>query len=350
MFNKWFTVAALTAATVFTGTAFAYQPLQEDPETINFGIISTESTMALRKQWSPLLEDMEAALGMEVQPFFATDYAGIIEAMRFGKVHVAWYGNKSAMEAVDRAGGEIFVQTTDLDGKRGYYSIIVTRKDSEIDSLDELLVCDQSFDFGNGDPNSTSGYLVPGYYVFAKRGIEPRKCFGTVTNASHGVNLTSVATGTVDAATNNNESLARFRERRPEMAANIQVIWKSPMIPSDPLVYREDLSGELKARIQGFFLTYGRAGENAEAERKVLANIGAGMGPFVDSNDTQLYPIRELALFKQRTEIKNDANMDAAERKDKLAKIDAKLERLAVWSQAEVATDKPQPQEVASAE
>lgn len=350
MFGKWFATAALAASTTFAGSALAYQPLEKDPKTINFGIISTESTMALREQWMPLIEDMEEALGADVEPFFATDYSGIIEGMRFAKVHVAWYGNKSAMEAVDRAGGEIFAQTTDLDGKRGYYSVIVTRKDSGIDSLDELLVCDESLDFGNGDPNSTSGYLVPGYYVFAKRDINPRQCFGTVTNASHGANLVSVATGTADAATNNNESLARFRERRPNMAAQLQVIWKSPMIPSDPMVYREDLSESLKARIQGFFLTYARVGDNIEAEREVLANIGPGMGPFIDSNDTQLYPIRELELFKRLTEIKNDTSLDDAQREAKLAAINAKLERLAVWAQAEVATDAPQPRKVANAE
>jgi len=81
------------------------------PEQINFGIIPTESTTALEKSFKPFLEDMEDFLGIQVKPFFASDYAGIIEAMRFNKVDIAWYGNKSAIEAVDRAGGEVFAQT-----------------------------------------------------------------------------------------------------------------------------------------------------------------------------------------------------------------------------------------------
>jgi phosphonate transport system substrate-binding protein len=120
------------------------------------------------------------------------------------------------------------------------------------------------------------------------------------------------------------------------------------MIPSDPLVYREDLSEEMKARIKGFFLNYGRIGPNAEAQRAVLADIGDGLGPFVDSNDTQLYPIRELELFKARTQIQNDTNMDAAERERRLAEIDAQLERLAVLSTAEVATDAPPTDDMAA--
>ena len=65
---------------------------------------------------------MEKKTGLKVNAFFAPDYAGIIEAMRFNKVQVAWYGNKSAMEAVDRANGEVFAQMMYADGTHGYYS------------------------------------------------------------------------------------------------------------------------------------------------------------------------------------------------------------------------------------
>ena len=78
---------------------------------INFGIISTESQQNLKTIWEPFLADMEEETGLKVNAFFASDYAGVIEGMRFDKVQVAWYGNKSAMEAVDRADGEVFVQT-----------------------------------------------------------------------------------------------------------------------------------------------------------------------------------------------------------------------------------------------
>ena len=65
-------------------------------------------------------------LGVKMNAYFAPDYAGIIQGMRFDKVDVAWYGNKSAMEAVDRAGGEIFAQTVDVEGNPGYWSLLVT--------------------------------------------------------------------------------------------------------------------------------------------------------------------------------------------------------------------------------
>ena len=122
MFKK----LALAAA---TAVSFVLPAHAELPKVLNFGIISTESSAALEKSFGPLLAEMEKTLGVEVKPFFAADYAGIIEGMRFKKVDVAWYGNKSAIEAVDRAGGEVFAQTIKADGARGYYSLCVRSKE-----------------------------------------------------------------------------------------------------------------------------------------------------------------------------------------------------------------------------
>src|SRR5262245_50449841 len=79
-------------------------------QEINFGIIATDSATAQRERWEPFFRDMERKTGLKVRSFYAPDYAGVIEAMRFNKVQVAWFGNKAAMEAVDRASGEVFAQ------------------------------------------------------------------------------------------------------------------------------------------------------------------------------------------------------------------------------------------------
>ena len=228
--------AAIVATSVLlAGTAQAdFKPLDADPTELNFGIISTESTSNLKAQWLPLLDAMEKQVGMKVNAFFAPDYAGVIEGMRFGKVHLAWFGNKSGMEAVDRAGGEVFVQTTKNDGTDGYYSHIITQANNDkINSLQDLFgSCDQTKNFGIGDPNSTSGFLVPSYYVFALNGVDPKKCFKTVRNANHETNLMAVANGQVDAAANNSEQIARSKMKAPDAAAKIKVIWTSPLIPA----------------------------------------------------------------------------------------------------------------------
>ena len=328
MLSRMLSVAAL-AATVMTATPVLAQPepLEGDPEEINFGIISTESTQNLRRQWEPLLEDMEESLGMTVNAFYASDYAGVIEAMRFGQVVVAWFGNASAIQAVDRAGGEIFARQVKLDGTQGYYSHILVHADSEIQSLDDLFAhCgDGTVDFGMGDPNSTSGFLVPSYYVFAQNDVDPRECFATVRNANHETNLMAVANGQVTAATNNSEQVARSQANVPEAAAQVRVIWTSPLIPSDPLVFRADLSEDLKNRLRAFFLSYGRIGDNVDGALEALAGLSDGHQPYTHASNAQLYPIRQLRLFRDRLGVLADENLDDAEKEERVAEIDAEL-------------------------
>ena len=261
--------------------------------------------------------------GMAVKAYFAPDYAGIIQAMRFNKVDVAWFGNKSAMEAVDRAGGEIFVQTVDAEGNPGYWSHIIVNKDSPYKTLDDVLKNAKDMSFGNGDPNSTSGFLVPSYYVFAVNHIDAKSAFKRMVTANHETNALAVANKQVDAATNNSESLRMIQRKFPEKFAEIRVVWTSPLIPSDPIVWRADLPAEEKAKIKAFFLDYGVKGADAEREKKVLA--GLQWAPFKPSDNNQLLPIRQLEMFKIRTKTVADDKLDPAEKKAKLAEIDAKL-------------------------
>ena len=313
-------LAACTVALSVSAPAFAQDaPKQE----INFGIISTESQQQLRPKWEPFIEDMEEQTGLTIKPFFATDYAGVIEGMRFGKVDVAWFGNKSAMEAVDRAGGEVFAQTVDVSGNPGYWGLILAPADSELNSLDDLLTCDQSLDFGIGDPNSTSGFLVPMTFVFAQNGVDPKECFKTVRNANHETNAMAVANGQVDAAANNTESLALIEQNNPEAFKKIKVIWKSPLIPSDPLVIKGDLAPETKSKIETFILSYGtdQSKGDAAAEKEVLA--GLEWAPFRKSTNDQLLPIRVMEISKTIAQMESDDSMSDEEKTAKIEELEA---------------------------
>jgi len=298
----------------------------EELKEINFGIISTEATMNLKKDWEPFLADMEKALGMKVNAFFASDYAGIIEGMRFNKVQVAWFGNKSAMEAVDRADGEIFAQTVPSTGTPGYYSHLIVHKDSPLNSLEDVLKKAADLSFGNGDPNSTSGFLVPGYYVFAKNNLDPKKIFKNMVAANHETNALSVANKQVDVATNNSENLEKLEKTHPDKRALIKVIWTSPLIPSDPLVWRKDLPEPTKTKVRDFIMNYGVKGAKVDHEKEVLKTLL--WAPFKTSTNDQLLPIRQLELFKSRVKVEGDATLSAEDKTKKLAEIDAKLEAI----------------------
>lgn len=300
--------------------------------TFVFGIISTEASDNLKQSWGPFIEEMGKGLGMEVKAFYAPDYAGVIEAMRFKKVDAAWFGNKSAMVAVDRSGGEIFCQTVDVEGNPGYWSLLIVHKDSPHQSIDDLVAAGKDLTFANGDPNSTSGFLVPSYYVWGLRGVDPKRTFARVTNASHEANALAVAKGNADFATNNTESMRRLQETDPESHAQLRVIWKSPLIPNDPFVYHKELPQEIKDTMRGWILSFGRIGPDASRQREILAQTSSGFAPFRNSNNHQLIPIRQLALFKDKLKIENDSNMSAADKQSKLAEIETQLEELAVLS------------------
>lgn len=324
--NRRSFVVATATALLLAGSAQA-QGLKE----INFGIISTEASSNLKTIWEPFLDDMEKQTGMKVNAFFAPDYAGVIEGMRFNKVQIAWFGNASAIQAVDRAEGEVFVQTTSKDGAPGYWSLLLVHKDSPIKSLQDIVAAPGKYTLGNGDPNSTSGFLVPSYYAWAQNNIDIRKHFSRVVAANHETNSLAVANKQVDVATNNTENLERLQKTQPAKAAEVKAIWKSPLIPSDPIVWRKDLSDADKAKIKGFFMNYGgKTAGKPEAqlvrETKVLTDLQ--WGQFKESSNKQLLPIRQLALFRDKIKLEGDTNMAADEKAKKLAEIEGKLAEL----------------------
>ena len=323
MFSKLLKVTCVTlAATLGCAAATAADT------TVNFGIISTESESNLKKAWTPFLDAMREQTRLDVKAFYASDYAGVIEAMRFNKVQVAWFGNQSAMEAVDRSNGEIFAQSVDSQGNPGYWSLLIVNKDSPFNTLDDVLKCDQSLNFGIGDPNSTSGFLVPTTYIFAERNIDPKKCFKTVRNAKHEVNAMAVANNQVDVATNNTENMRRLEKTTPAAYNKIKIIWQSPLIPSDPLVWRKDLDADVKAKLYTFIMTYGRTGapEQVHQARTILSDLG--WAPFRPSSDAQLYPIRQLAINKEILKLQADMKISAGDKDGKIGSLRSKSEAI----------------------
>jgi phosphonate transport system substrate-binding protein len=319
-----FTCAATALAiTVSAGAAGA-----QAPSEINFGVISTEASMNQKKNWEPFLSAMSKAVGIKVNGFYATDYAGVIEAMRFNKIHLAWYGNKSGMEAVDRANGTVFAQIVARDGSIGYYSHVIVHKDSPFTKIEDILACDKTLDFGIGDPNSTSGFLVPTAYIFATRQIDPKTCFRTVRNANHQANAMAVANKQVAAATNNSEDLQRVATNAPAARSQIKVIWTSPLIPLDPLVWRKDLDPAVKTKLYTFLLSYGRIGTPDEIKtgKDILASLI--WAPFRPSSDAQLLPIRLLEANKNLTKIQADEKLSADEKSRQAAALQAEIAHL----------------------
>lgn len=321
---------ALTGTVVFaacTPSTDNQKPL--DVNEIKFGIISTESQANQKPIWEPFIKEFEKQVGVPVKPFYVTQYAGVIEAMKAGDVQIAWYGGKSYVEAARRSNAEVFAQTVNSDGTQGYVSHLIANKDSKVateakalgeNKGDEYVIKNsKDLTFAFNDPNSTSGFLVPSFYVFAQNGVNPKEAFKRLTFAgSHEATALAVANKQVDVATNNSESLSRLEETNPEARKNIEVIWTSELIPSDPIAYRKDLPEELKKKIQDFFYNY--------KDEKVLEPLG--WKEFIPAEDKTWNTIRELEIAKKIAEVESNKDLKEEEKKKQLDELNKQLEEI----------------------
>lgn len=282
------------AACLVLGAGFAlYNQTGIGKPDISFSILSTENSQNAVARWQPFLEDMNKQTGLNIKPYFQSNYAGLVNAMIYGQTQVGWFSNKSGMEAVKSGRAEVFLRSSDPSGIDGYQSILIVNAKSNI-TLDDVLRCDRRLEFGMGDASSTSGTLVPMVYLFAPQNIDPNNCFKVVRSASHEANFYSVSNNQLPVATNNTTSLQVLGKDHPELLKTVRVIWTSPVLPEDPIIWRKDLDPEKKEKIRNFFLHYGRQGDTAQQERErgILASLSFGM--FQPANNTHLLPVQEM--------------------------------------------------------
>jgi phosphonate transport system substrate-binding protein len=267
-------------------------PASSAPPVINFSILSAEDAQNMGKIWDPVMVDLTKDLGTPVKPFYATSYAPLIEAMRFNQVQVGWFSALPSLEAVRRANGEVIARVLTNGVNGSYQSVLITQAKSGI-TLEDVLKCGKKYNFGMGDPKSTSGTLAPAAYIFTPQNIEPSACFKTVRSAAHQSNFLSVANGLLDVATNNTVGMVFYARENPEAAKRVKVIWTSPPLPESAIVVRKDLDPAIKEKIRAFFLSYGQApGAQGEAQRQVL-KLMTYTG-FAAADNSYLDPVRQM--------------------------------------------------------
>jgi phosphonate transport system substrate-binding protein len=244
------------------------------PKVVRFSVLPTENSANLRTLWAPFFEDMGRLTGLKVEPVYASNYTALVTAMAADQIDAGWFSNASGLEAVRRGGGEVFARSSDPSGVDGYQSVLIVNTRSPI-TLDQVLRCDRTLDFGLGDARSTSGTLAPVTYLFAPRRIEPERCFATVRSANHEANLLSVANGVLDVATNNSTNLKRLAAARPETGARVKVIWTSHH-PRGPIVRRKDLDPRSRRSAPVLPDLWARAGPRRSARRGDPAHADFG--------------------------------------------------------------------------
>jgi phosphonate transport system substrate-binding protein len=236
---------------------------------------------------------LEKKLGQKIKMFTATDYAGVIEAMKKKRVDIAWFGPLSYYLAEQEAGAEAFaVGIREGSNSPTYKSIIVTPCDSGIKSIKDLKGKSVAF----VDPASTSGGLMPTYMVKQATGQMPQEFFGKFTYAgSHDAAELAVKNKTVDAAADNDITYPKMLEKGLITKESNCIIAESAPLPGSPLVYRGDLPKKLKAQIRDAIL-------NADKEIKVTGYGKISHYVAVEPKDYQMIRnmVKDLGLRKEQ--------------------------------------------------
>ncbi len=296
--------------------AFAAQP-----EEITIGLIQTKEHSPVDETWKAIAQDMGKALGLNVNVVVMVDYAGIITSMQYNQVDLAWCGGKAAMEAVDRANGEVFMQTLYESGLNTYQAQFVVHKDSPLKNEEDLLAQAATMRLGLGDPNSTATFLLP-YYAFIQHNIDPKKAFKELRYAPLPDNINALLEKQLDVTATSSNAMQLLKISRPDDYAKLKIIWTSPPVPADLIVWRKNLPEDLKEKLTAFFTSYARD-KNAVAEQKNLARMS--WLAFVPASNDDLLQVRRMELFRQKYIVEHNDKLGETEKEPLLKKINARL-------------------------
>jgi phosphonate transport system substrate-binding protein len=179
----------------------------------------------------------------------------VIEGQRAGNIHIAYYGPASYSKAyLTGVKTEPFVTTRNNDGAIGYYSVIYVKADSPYKDIHDL----KGKTIGFVDPNSTSGYNAPRFYMH-KIGIDVDGFFGkSIITGSHENGIIALAKGTVDCAADwwnadNDSNLTRMVNKGMAKKDDFRIVFKSDLLPGSPYAYLTDLPADLKKAILNAF-------------------------------------------------------------------------------------------------
>ena len=245
-------IKKILVATVLSVAMFATCSVAFAQELV-MGLIPAENNEEMIKTFEPMRAYLEKKLGEKVKVFTATDYAGVIEAMKKKRVDIAWFGPLSYYLAEMEAGAEPFaVGVREGSDSPTYKSILIAPCSKKVHNIQELKGSSVAF----VDPASTSGGLVPTYMVKKATGMMPQDFFGKFTYAgSHDAAELAVKNETVDAAADNDITYGKMLDKGLISKNSNCIIAESDPLPGSPLVYRSDLSVGLKQKIKDAILT-----------------------------------------------------------------------------------------------
>lgn len=267
-------------------------------KTFTIAYAPNESTEQSADARQGMAKDLSKVLGMDVKEINASDYNGIVEALRTNKADMAYLGAEGIALANKRMDGKVDVIAMKAPGgdkaKATYRSVFITRADrNDINAIKDVKNKKMAF----VDPGSTSGNLIPTGEIlkaFPNDNLNPEalhtngKFFASaIYSGKHQASIQAVAKGDVDVAAVSDQILASEIKSGNVDGNAIKVIAKSDPIPAEGMIIRADMDKNLRTKLTDFLLHY----SNEDYFTKVIKVAGAR---FVEASLKDYKPIIDL--------------------------------------------------------
>lgn len=278
------TLVAVTAGLtlLLSGCASGGASETTEEEPIRLGAIATGSAPEEKVRYEKIAADLEKGLGTDVELVTSTDYYAIAEALRGGRLDVAFLNSLGYVLTSQKVDIEPIAVGVDETGKPGYYSYLITTKPDQIKEPADV----RGRSLALSSNLSTSGYLFP-LAALQEVGVDPAKDTTLAQGGNHAANILAVASGQVDAAFVDSveyESAVADGDIDPEKVVKV---WESERITGSPVVVRSELSQDLRDRIEKAILAL-------EGTEEVPLGVEKSMR-MTEVDATEYDPIRELA-------------------------------------------------------
>lgn len=199
---------------------------------------------------------MEEQTGMKVTMSDYPDYNGVVEALNYGKLDMAYLGPLTYVVAHHKGGAKAIVAKT-AKGKPFYHSYILVHKDAPYNTLDDLIADKQNVTFAFGDPNSTSGSLIPGMELKKRnvyRGKEESDFQKIVFTGAHDVTALNIQNKKVTAGAIDSAYFDKMVDKGTVKAESFKKVWESDKLFQYPFAVHKDTDAATVEKLQNAFL------------------------------------------------------------------------------------------------
>ncbi|WJJ92545.1 phosphate/phosphite/phosphonate ABC transporter substrate-binding protein [Neopusillimonas aromaticivorans] len=222
----------------------------KNPDTLRVALLPDENATTLIQNAQPLKEYLQKTLGKDIELIVTTDYSSMIEAMRFGRIEVAYFGPFSYVLAKSKAPAiEPFAVGVER-GSPTYQSVMIANAEGPVKRLEDI----RGQSFGFGDQASTSSHLSPRAHILKKTGLDGEKDYRPVHLGAHDAVARAVQAGQVPAGGLSKPILDVLVKKGTIDPTKIIELDLSAPIPNYPMVMQDNLAPALKEQIRSAFL------------------------------------------------------------------------------------------------